>query len=68
MLRPGDPPSDLVVVIRAAPATAREVIDDLAEDALASGLAYAIRLLDVAGELRRDPAYARGGTPPLEEP
>lgn len=42
MLRAGDPPPDLVVVIRAAPATAREVIDDLAEDALASGLAYAI--------------------------
>jgi len=42
LVRPGDVPDDLVVVIRATPASVEEAVDDIALDALKSGRTYVI--------------------------
>lgn len=42
MLREGETPDDLVLVIRASPATRQECIADIAADALRSGRLYAV--------------------------
>ena len=47
MVRSDAVPDDLVVVVRAAPASVDEAVDDIAHDALQSGRTYAV--LDEAG-------------------